>query len=270
VLLIERVGGPQTAGGARTRAVEATREVPADISLRLLVNGAPLLSIVCLNDRCDELALGFLFTEGLIDSLDEVLAITFHEELYTVEIRLDHELDRELLESTRSMTSGCGRGVTYVDPRLDGVFRRVGRSAVLEAAELWNGIGAFNRASELYRAVGGVHSALFQGPQGSVMAEDVGRHNCLDRIAGALLRRQGPGGGRGGAAPGAGGQILSSGRVSTEIITKCVRLGVEIIISRSAPTTSALRLAQDFDLTVIGYAKAGRAVLYTGAERLRL
>jgi FdhD protein len=250
---------------APSRATPDTRSVPADISLRLLVGGAPLVTIACLNERCEELALGFLFTEGLIDGPASVRAMRFHEDLFTIEVELDREIDRARLEATRSMTSGCGRGVTYVDPRVDELFRPVEHTALLEVASLWERIAEFNRSSELYREVGGVHSCLFEGPQGSILAEDIGRHNCVDKIAGVLLRKASAG-----ARPGEGGQLLSSGRVSSEILTKCVRLGVEIVISRSAPTSSALALAEDFSLTVVGYARGGRAVVYTGAERVRV
>lgn len=269
VLVLERVGDPSAPGGLpATTARAATHDVPADISLRLLVDGAPLVTLLCLNRGCEELALGFLFTEGLIDSLESVRTVVFHEDLYTVEVELDRPLDRALLARTRSMTSGCGRGITYVDPRVDELFRPVGHTVLLEAGSLWERIAAFNRSSALYREVGGVHSCQFDGSQGAVLSEDIGRHNCVDRIAGVLLKRQAERGGSG--LPGAGGQILSSGRVSTEILTKCVRLGVEVVISRSAPTASALRLAADFGLTVVGYARGGRAVVYAGAERIRL
>jgi FdhD protein len=265
VLILERKGDSPGAV-----ATAASRPVPADISLRLLVNGSLLVTLLCLNQGCEELALGFLYTEGLIDSLAEVRGIRFHEDLYTVDVGLEHELDRERLEATRSMTSGCGRGVTYVDPRLDALFRPVGNSATLDVAALWGRLEVFNRMSELHREVGGVHSCLFEGSQGTVLAEDIGRHNCVDRIAGVLLRRQGQEPGFRGQGPGAGGQLITSGRVSTEILTKCVRIGVEVVVSRSAPTASALRLAEDFGLTVVGYARGGRALVYTGTARVRL
>lgn len=269
VLLLERAAGASAPDDlTATTASSATRDVPADVSLRLLVGGAPLVTLLCLNRDCEALALGFLFTEGLVDSLAAVRSLSFDEDLYTVDITLDRPLDRELVERTRSMTSGCGRGITFVDPRVDELFRPVGHAAILEARLLWDRIAEFSRSSPLYREVGGVHSCLFDGPQGSVLSEDIGRHNCVDRIAGVLLRRQAERGEAG--PPGAGGQILTSGRVSTEIVTKCVRLGVEVIVSRSAPTASALRLAADFGLTVVGYARGGRAVVYAGKERLRL
>lgn len=261
VLLLERAGEP-----AATTSGQATREVPADIQLRLVVNGEPLVTMACLDEGCEELALGFLFTEGFVESLEEVRSVAFREVDRVVEVSLARPLDRKALDEGLRVTSS--RGTTFAGAGARAPLRPVGRTVTVDGETLWRRIAASSRASELHREVGGVHSALYEGPQGRLLAEDIGRHNCVDKVAGRLLRIQAERGQDG--PPGAGGMLLTSGRIASEILSKCARLGVEIVVSRSAAMASALRLAEEFGLTVIGYARDTRAVLYCGPERLRL
>jgi FdhD protein len=119
----------------------------------------------------------------------------------------------------------------------------------------------FERRSEIYKTVGGVHSVLFQHDEFSVFNEDIGRHNCFDKITGVLLRNN--------KMTLVGNAILFvSGRVSSEIITKVIRMGVPVLVSRSTPTAAAVNLAREYNVTLLGYVRKNSGYVYSGDERL--
>ena len=119
----------------------------------------------------------------------------------------------------------------------------------------------FERSSELYKEVGGVHSVLFHHDAFSFFNEDIGRHNCFDKIAGVLLKN-------GNMGLTGSGMMFVSGRVSSEIITKVIRLGVPVLVSRSTPTAAAVYLARQYNVTLLGYVRSNAGFVYSGEERL--
>ena len=241
----------------------AEKELVSEISLKILINEKPLLSLLCFDQYLEELAVGFLFCEGIIDSIEDVKAVEFNKMLYTVSITLTKEMDIRHLEGLKSMTSGCGRGITYINPGNMEDFEELDDSFQIPAELIWETMKSFNTRSELYRKIGGVHSALLRCVDLSLFAEDIGRHNCFDKIAGMLLKDHG--------LSGTGQSVLfTSGRISSEIVTKIVRLKAPILVSRSAPTAAAVELAEEYNVTLLGYVRGNRGIVYTGEERIIL
>jgi FdhD protein len=119
----------------------------------------------------------------------------------------------------------------------------------------------FERCSEIYKKIGGVHSVLFHHDEFSVFNEDIGRHNCFDNIAGVLMRNDK-------MNLVEKGMLFVSGRVSSEIITKVIRLGVPVLVSRSTPTAAAVNLARKYNVTLLGYVRRNSGFVYAGEERL--
>lgn len=246
---------------AAVRLCDAEKAVIGEISLKIYINGTEYASLLCLNQLTEELALGFLYSEGVIDAVDDVAAISYNERLFAVMITLAAGKSVEKCESLRSVTSGCGKCFTYINPLKHEKFLPIVNQDRFPIQDILEAMKEFERRSEIYKTVGGVHSVLFRHPDLSVFNEDIGRHNCFDKIAGVLLKNnQMPLVQR--------GMLLVSGRVSSEIITKVIRLGVPVLVSRSTPTAAAVHLAREYNVTLLGYVRGKSGFVYSGEARL--
>ena len=238
-------------------------EIPVigEISLKIYINGIEYASLLCLNQLTEELALGFLYSEGVIDTIDDVASISYNERLFAVMINLVAGKSVEKCESLRSVTSGCGKCFTYINPLKQDKFIALSGDEKYSLGHIMQFMKDFERRSEIYKTVGGVHSVLFQHNDFSVFNEDIGRHNCFDKIAGVLLRKR-----RMNLI--GGGILFVSGRVSSEIITKVIRMGAPVLVSRSTPTSAAVNLARQYNVTLLGYVRKNSGYIYSGEERL--
>lgn len=247
--------------GDAARLSDTGKSVIGEISLKIYINGTEYASLLCLNQLTEELALGFLYSEGVIDTIDEVASITYNERLFAVMIDLAPGRSVEKCESLRSVTSGCGKCFTYINPLKDEKFLTVSSQDRFPLRDILRSMKEFERRSEIYKAIGGVHSVLFQHDEFSVFNEDIGRHNCFDKIAGVLLKNDK-------MNLVGNGIMFVSGRVSSEIITKVIRLGVPVLVSRSTPTAAAVNLARKYNVTLLGYVRSSAGFVYSGEERL--
>jgi FdhD protein len=246
-------------GGAKLRDVE--KRVIGEISLKIYINGTEYASLLCLNQLAEELALGFCYSEGVIDGIADVASIAYNERLFAVMIDLVPGKAVERYESLRSVTSGCGKCFTYINPLKHEKFLQVESRDRFSLNEILAAMKEFERRSEIYREIGGVHSVLFHHEDFSFLNEDIGRHNCFDKIAGVLLKK-------GRMALIGRGMLFVSGRVSSEIITKVIRLGCPVLVSRSTPTAAAVNLAREYNVTLLGYVRGNSGYVYAGEERL--
>ena len=232
-----------------------------EISLKIFINGTEYASLLCLNQLTEELALGFLFSESVIDGMDDVASVEYNERLFAVMINLVPGKTVEKCESLRSVTSGCGKCFTYINPLKHDKFRPASDEARFSLDDILGIMKRFELSSDVYRAIGGVHSALFHHETLSVFNEDIGRHNCIDKIAGVLLKHR-----KENLAKDA--LLCLSGRISSEIITKIIRIGVPVLVSRSTPTAAAVHLAREYGVTLLGYVRSNGGFVYSGEERL--
>jgi len=226
--------------------------VPVEEMIALHVNGRPLVSLMCTPTRLEELALGLLFNEGLIEGLDEVAAVESCGGGQCVDVWLHHDIGSPQL---RVITSG---GITFED--VTSVHHRVASDLRVTPQQVTRLMQVFSQATALYHRTGGIHSAaLADGEQLLCVTEDVGRNNALDKIAGTCLRQGWPLHDR---------VLLTTGRVSSEVVHKVARMGVPVIISRTAPTSLSVQLAQAWSITLIGYTRRRSFRVYAGAERV--
>lgn len=224
------------------------------------VNGQELVTVMCTPHDQDRLALGFLRAEGLIAGLDDVRLLRVTHGGCLVDVWLRRDEGRR--PKRRILTSGCGGGVTF---GIDGTTEslpppRLESSLHIAPARVCEMMSRLLAAARLYAEVRGVHtSALSDGQTLLAVAEDVGRHNTLDKLWGDCMLR---------GIETRDRILLATGRISSEMIHKAARMGTPIVASRTSPTSLSVRLAREWGLTLVGYVRPNRFRVYAGAERL--
>lgn len=234
-----------------------TVEAPVTIYL----NGRELVTLLCTPEKIDRLALGFLRSEGIITAIDDVASIRVRDEEGLVEIDLKCETDLiEKLYGKRTITSGCGKGTVFFNV-LDSL-----RSSPLEgdlkisAGKIWFLMESLQERAELFKSTGCVHSAaLADQEQILCFFEDIGRHNAIDKIIGECLLA---------GIPTDDKIIVSSGRLSSEILLKAVKLKIQLLVSRAAPTSLCIELAESLNVTLAGFVRGKRTNIYTHGWRI--
>jgi FdhD protein len=193
----------------------------------------------------------------MIESMEEVEDVRVCEHGDNVDVWLTHSVEQP--QSWRR-TSGCTGGVTAVDAlaRVDVSFEgdrpKVSPAAIAHLVEL------LIQSQELYRQTGGVHtSALGDGENVVFVAEDIGRHNTLDKIAGlCLMNNTWP----------ATRMLITTGRISSEMLQKAARIQAPILISRTSPSSLSIEMAERYGITLIGYARRDRFNVYSNSQRI--
>ena len=224
----------------------------------LTVNGAEWLTFMCTPTQLEALAVGFLFNEGIIQDFSEVADARVCEHGDNVDIWLNHGAEKP---QKWTHTSGCAGGMTSREARVDIEPARRSTNLSLALKDITHLLQLLDENQSIYRQTGGVHtSILSDGEKSLLSAEDIGRHNTLDKIAGQLLMN--------GIQPKTR-LLLTTGRISSEMMQKSARIGAEIVISRTSPSSLSFELAEKYGITLIGYAKKHRFNVYTHGERVR-
>ncbi|MGB3713388.1 MAG: formate dehydrogenase accessory sulfurtransferase FdhD [Candidatus Promineifilaceae bacterium] len=241
-----------TSGSQKHIQSEVVEEILACIS----VNGQEITRFMCSPHQLDHLALGFLYNEGLINTVDEVRSVHISKKRTCVEVWLsdsEHELpDRPII------TAGCGRGVTFDD--LSNEYKPLSSNLKVGPVELTVLMKKLHLGAVLYQRARGIHTAALADSDDLLLqVEDIGRHNCLDRLAGAALMSNIDTPDR---------ILLSSGRISSEMINKARRLQTPIVCSRTSPTSLSVALAEAWSITLVAYLRQDRMRIYTHPERV--
>lgn len=223
----------------------------------LTVNGEVWVSLMCTPVHLEALAVGFLFNEGVIDSMADVADVRVCEHGDNVDIWLTHTPEKP---TKWTRTSGCSGGMTAVDSITRPKSAAALNGLALPASQIGKLVDMLFDAQDLYRETGGVHtSALTDGEKIILSAEDIGRHNTLDKIAGLCLMQN--------ILP-EKRILITTGRISSEMLQKAVRFGASILISRTSPSSLSIELAEKWGITLIGYARRNRFNLYAHPERI--
>lgn len=241
-------------------ACRETDVVATEVPVTILGNDEDIATLMATPEHLDDLARGFLFTSGLLDDPGEYLGSEADAAVWTVRVRLRSPVDSSQL-SRRTYTSGCGKGVVFanlleqtaVEPLPSGFSLPAGR--VQELAN-W-----FRRYSDLHQATGGVHTVALSvdGADPALVRDDVGRHNAADKVVGRAL---------GDGLDLTRSVMITSGRISSEIVHKARRAQIPILISLGAPTHQAVLLARELNLTVVGFARQNRFSIFSASDRV--
>jgi FdhD protein len=239
----------------KTDAIEGNTIVETPVSLT--VNGQVWTTFMCTPVHLEALMVGFLFNEGMIDRMDEVEDVRICEHGDNVDVWLAHEAPKP---DNWTRTSGCTGGVTAVASIERPQPVTVSDEFNLSPDQINRLVEMLFEVQELYRETGGVHtSALSDGDKVILSAEDIGRHNTLDKIAGLCLMEN--------IWP-EKRVLVTTGRISSEMLQKAVRMGAKIIASRTSPSSLSIALAEAWGITLIGYARRTRFNLYATPERI--
>jgi len=233
-----------------------TRELP----LTIILNNQELVTLLCSPTDLKYLAIGFLASEGLLKSKDEIRKIMVDDlrGLVRVETEGDNEHASELLFK-RLITSGCGRGASFYSAA-DATGQKVESQMEISADEIFALVNEFQHGSQLYLATHGVHSAaLCDRKSILVFNEDIGRHNAIDKIFGRCLLED---------IPTDNQIVITSGRITSEILHKVAKRGIPIIISISAPTNLGVRIADSLGITLIASVRGKKMNVYTYGWRV--
>jgi FdhD protein len=233
--------------------VRTSVHAPSETRLAIYVNQRELVTILCTPTKLNCLAAGYLYSEGIISGLEDILSMRVCEDENLADIMLSNpEFE---LPTVRTLTSGCGGGATFKTrgEKVDSDFS-------MEPARVFSLMRLLQKQMELYRLSGGVHtSALADSGNLIVVAEDIGRHNTLDKIQGECLLRRLPTRDR---------LLIITGRVSSEMLLKAAKMQTPIVVSRHTPTESAISLARDLGITLVGNVRGNRFSVFSHPERL--
>jgi FdhD protein len=233
--------------------------VPVERSLTLYLNSQEIVTMMTICDYPEHLAIGYLLNQNMLKPDDVVTAVDYDDDLEVVVVRTKRGTNYEDKLKKRTLTSGCAQGTAFGD------LMEVIEGIELPAAELWTSwlfelVGAIKTIPSIYREAGSIHGCvLCERARPICYMEDVGRHNAIDKIAGWMHL------GKVGAAD----KILyTTGRLTSEMTIKTVRMGIPILISRSGSTAWGVELARRASLTMISRARGRRFVALSGAERI--
>lgn len=230
-------------------------EVIAEKAVSLTVNGEVWLSLMCTPIDLEALAVGFLYNEGFINAFDEVADVRPCKNLENIDIWLNQPVEKP---RQWRRTSGCTGGVTSIHN--DGQGKPVLNGGMITPQKICSLVAQLFDAQDLYRKSGGVHtSALSDGDHILIVAEDIGRHNTLDKIAGKLLMQ---------ALHPARRILMTTGRISSEMLQKAGRINASILITRTSPSSLSISMANRLGITLIGYARRNQFNVYTHPERV--
>jgi FdhD protein len=231
--------------------------VISEAKVGLSVNGVEWLSFQCTPDSLEELAIGFLFNEGMIDTLSEVADAQLCPDGSHVDVWINHPVKQP---ERWTRTSGCGGGATSGQAPFH--ISTHGELLPYGADTLLACMNQLQESQEIYKETGGIHcSALSNSEQIVLHCEDIGRHNTLDKLAGHMLRN---------AIDTHHLILLTTGRVSSEMMQKAARMGLKVVVSRTSPTSGSIQLANQAGITLAGYARREHINIYTHIERLRM
>jgi len=228
--------------------------VPKEIAFTIFVNSQELVTTLCTPTKLNCLVLGFLFSEGIISGTDDVISMRVCEDELMADVRLSKS--EFTLPERRILTSGCGGGVSFTTTtmgKLNSDFKVI-------PARILSLMKQLVKNAEVYKVSGGIHtSAICNNENILVMAEDIGRHNTLDKLQGECLLRK---------LPTREKILITSGRLSSEMLRKASKMQTPIIASLTSPTENAVLVAREVGITLIGYARGRRLSVYSCPERL--
>ncbi|MGV3504527.1 MAG: formate dehydrogenase accessory sulfurtransferase FdhD [Adhaeribacter sp.] len=249
---------------------ELAREEPLEIQLQYVSGGQPVHKVVSVTMRTpghdEELALGFLFTEGILQDPSQVAGTSLSGGGNQVVVRLQDQVVPVLQQAERNFytTSSCGVcGKSSIEAiRTISPFTGQEAKILLPPALFYQLPAALDARQDLFKATGGLHASALFDLDGNFLSlrEDVGRHNALDKLIGTAFRQ--------GELPWTNRILLLSGRASFELIQKAAMAGLQVVAAVGAPSSLAVQLAREAGITLVGFLRGEGFNIYAGGQRI--
>jgi len=239
----------------------ANKGCPEEYPITLRINEYEVAVFQLTKHDLVDWAYGYLYSEGMIASAEEVKDVTVDEEKNTIDVEIISSFDPESMKSKKKhYTAGCGRGVTFFSMTDVKTFSKIENERTYKLSYILKKRSEFAKNSPLYALTGGMHGACLVYPDGSIQVrEDIGRHNAVDKVIGHAIRTK---------ADAAELVLLTTGRVSYEMLSKAGKFGFAVIGSRTAATKQAIQLAKFLNIEVLGYLRGRMAISYTSFGRV--
>ena len=228
--------------------------------LTIYLNRQEIVTAMTLGDRPQQMAVGFLYNQNMLQHGDQIIAIDYDEELSVVIVRTAHETNYEAKLQKKIRTSGCAQGTVFGDimDRFDKI--KLNPDMRISTRQLMHLSKAINTAPSLYLTAGAIHGCvLCTADKPLIYVEDIGRHNAVDKIAGYMFMDN---------IASEDKLFSTTGRLTSEMVIKTVLMGISVLVSRSGFTEAGVRLARQAGLTLIGRAKGSRFVALSGQQRI--
>ncbi|MCR3921692.1 MAG: formate dehydrogenase accessory sulfurtransferase FdhD, partial [Firmicutes bacterium] len=225
---------------------EANDPIIREVPLTIYLNGQEFVTLLYTPEMPEMLATGFLRSEGLIRQFSDITSLRFDEEQGFLFVEAEGSNLAEKLYGKRTITSGCGKGTVFYNV-LDALKSNPVQSDFsLTSTQILALMKQLQERAVLFQLTGGIHSAALGSAEEILyFCEDIGRHNAVDKLIGLCLKE----------GVNLGDKVLvSSGRISSEILVKTAKLGIPVLISRAAPTTLSIELAETLGITLVGFA----------------
>ncbi len=234
---------------------------PDEYPISLIINGYEMAVFQLTKFDLEDWTYGYLFSEGFIQDANDIEAIVINEEMGSINVTLLSGFDEDqVLSKKKHYTAGCGRGVTFFSMTDVKNFAKIASDQTYQLSYLLKKRSEFAQNSHFYLETGGMHGACIIDEDGNmVIREDIGRHNAVDKIIGYAVRKR--------LQP-KRLVLLTTGRVSYEMLSKAAKFGFPVIGSRTAATKQAVQLAKYLNIEVIGYLRGKVATIYTSAGRV--
>jgi FdhD protein len=236
--------------------------IPGESPLTIKVDGREIVTLMTLGTHPEELALGYLYNQRLLERIEDVESVEVDWQRELVRVATRHgegipNLEEKL--SRKTVTSGCGQG-TLFSCTVDKLYEQKLPRAGVNQSEIYRLLKEVARLNQIYRSAGSVHGCyLCRGGRVLMAVEDVGRHNAADAIAGRMWLEGMAGGDK---------ILFTTGRLTSEIMMKAAFMGIPVLISKSGVTQMGLELARDMGMVVIGRAKGKRFLVFNGADQV--
>lgn len=236
--------------------------IPEEVPLTIKIDDDEIVTLMTLGTHPEELAMGYLRNQRLIEDIQEIRSVTVDWAKETARVVTEHgrgitDLKEKL--SNLTVTSGCGQG-TIFSCTIDKVFELRLPQVAVRQSTIYSLLEEIPKYSRIYKKAGSVHGCgLCRQGQVLMYVEDVGRHNAADTISGRMWLD---------GVPGRDKILFSTGRLTSEIVMKAAHMGIPVLLSRSGVTHMGLNLAQDLGITIIGRIKVRRFFVYSGADQI--